>query len=188
MNQQQQINSMAGGLSKVTATEFASKFSTKRDVWRFLANEVKWYLPRAETVTIWHLRDLARGKRAHILCSNVKVIHMPQYEGLTVEDLLVEARKSEAVMRALPSEEKEIKKLPRAYIGNLIYTIIGKDFADWVDARVTARNAKLKEERDLQIELDSEIEAIFKASTSIGGKCFFTLKILLFPDSNCVCP
>ena len=35
-------------------------------------------------------------------------------------------------MRALPSIEIEILKLPKEYIGNIIYTIIGDPFYDWV--------------------------------------------------------
>ena len=33
------------------------------------------------------------------------------------------------VMRALPLTNKEILKLPRSYIANVIYTIIGEPFA-----------------------------------------------------------
>ena len=33
------------------------------------------------------------------------------------------------VMRALPLNNKEILKLPRSYIANVIYTIIGELFA-----------------------------------------------------------
>ena len=40
-------------------------------------------------------------------------------------------------MRAFPVVETEIKKLPRPYIANVIYTIVGDAFADWVEDRVT---------------------------------------------------
>ena len=35
-----------------------------------------------------HLRDLADGKRTPIKCTDVKVIQLPYYEGLTIEDIL----------------------------------------------------------------------------------------------------
>ena len=40
------------------------------------------------------------------------------------------------VMRALPSVSKEVKKLPRNYIANVIYTIVGEKFNDWVQEKV----------------------------------------------------
>ena len=52
----QDINeSQQSRLKTVTAKDFATKYSTKRDVWRFLNGECGWYIPREETVTIWHL-------------------------------------------------------------------------------------------------------------------------------------
>ena len=43
-------------------------------------------------------------------------------------------------MEALPITEKEIQKLPRAYIANVIYTISGKDFKNWTDSQIEKRN------------------------------------------------
>ena len=60
-------------------------------------------------------------------------------------------------MKALPLVEKEISKLPRAYIGNIMMTIIGEQFAHWVEERVKERNAKIKEEREMGLEMDPEI-------------------------------
>ena len=73
-------------------------------------------------------------------------------------------------MRALPEVEKEIMKLPRAYIGNVMVTFLGNPFEKWVEKRIAERNAKLKNERELELEMDQDIAAIFHASTSIGGK------------------
>ena len=155
------ISSHGSAMRKITASEFAAKFPTKRDVWRFLANEVSWYLPSVDTVTIWHLRDMAMNKRSHIKNTNLRVIHIPQYEGLSVEKLMVEAKKYPNVMRALPEVEKEILKLPRAYIGNVMVTLMGDPFERWVEQRIQERNAKLKDERELELELDEDIAAIF---------------------------
>jgi len=57
------------------------------EVYRFLSSEVRAYLPSYETVTIWHLRDLDMGKKTIINCDNVKVIDVPQFEGLTIQDI-----------------------------------------------------------------------------------------------------
>jgi hypothetical protein len=50
---------------------------TFTEVYRFLASEVKAYLPSYETVTVWHLRDLAMGVKKIIRCDDVKVIDIP---------------------------------------------------------------------------------------------------------------
>ena len=86
-----QINSVSSATVRITAAEFAAKLPTKRDVWRFLGNEAKWYLPPEETVTIWHLRDMAMGNRSHIKNSKLRNIHMPHYTGLKVDDLIKHA-------------------------------------------------------------------------------------------------
>ena len=60
-------------------------------------------------------------------------------------------------------------KLPRAYIGNVIYTLVGEPFKEWVEARVNERH-ELQREQDDQIEMDPEIAAIFKKSNATSGK------------------
>ena len=44
-------------------------------------------------MTVWHQRDFAAGKRTMIKCEQVKVIEIPHYEGITVEDLIDFAQK-----------------------------------------------------------------------------------------------
>jgi len=40
---------------------FSAKCGTKGEVYRFLATEAMVYLPSYDTVTIWHLKELASG-------------------------------------------------------------------------------------------------------------------------------
>jgi hypothetical protein len=47
------------------------------EVYRFLSSEVRAYLPSYETVTVWHLRDLAMGVKNIINCDDVKFIDVP---------------------------------------------------------------------------------------------------------------
>ena len=51
------------------------------------------------------------------------------------------ARNHQAVMDVLPCA-KECEKLPRDYIGNIIYTLVGEPFGAWVKKRSDARHAK----------------------------------------------
>ena len=59
-----------------------------------------------------------------INCDNVKVIDVPQFEGLTIQDIFSFAQNDRDIERALPPS-KEISKLSRAYLANVVYTIMG---------------------------------------------------------------
>ena len=48
---------------KLTAKEFAAKFSTKRECFTFLTIDCKAYLPDYDTLTIYFLKDLIAGKK-----------------------------------------------------------------------------------------------------------------------------
>ena len=88
MADQNQIINNAPNIGKVTAAAFAAKFTSKREIFRFLASEAHIYLPSIEHVTIWHLRDLARGERRRILAKDVLHISIPQFEGLNIKKML----------------------------------------------------------------------------------------------------
>ena len=47
----------------LTVAELSAKMSSKVELYRFMATEVKAYLPSYETVTVFHLRDLASGTK-----------------------------------------------------------------------------------------------------------------------------
>ena len=91
-----------------------------------MSTEVSIYLPHRNHVMIWHLRDLAAGRRRIIKNSDVKVIDVPYFEGLTVSDMLRFAKDYPSVSDAFPTESKEIDKLPRPYVANVIYTLVGE--------------------------------------------------------------
>ena len=78
----------------VTAAEFSAKFRSKPEVFRFLSYECNAYLPPYDSVTVWHLRDLAGGKRTIVKATAIKTIQVPHFEGLSVERMLAHAMKS----------------------------------------------------------------------------------------------
>ena len=78
-------------------------------------------------------------------------------------------------MKALPDLRREREKLPRDYIANVLYTLIGDKFKDWVKHRIESRNQHLAVKNEQLIPLDPEIGAIFKQSTDISGKCCYNL-------------
>lgn len=123
-----------------------------------------------DVITIWHLRDLAAGKRNRIACDDVKVLIVPQYEGLSIAKMLEFAQSYVAVAMALPSEPREVLKLPRDYVANIIHTLVGDPFVVWVQAQIEARNAKIASERDMMIDLDPQIASLFNSSTAVSGR------------------
>ncbi len=98
--------------------------------------DVGAYLSSIETMTVWHMKDLVNGNRKMIKSKDIKHVIIPQFEGLAIHDLMDFARQYDDVLAALPMVETELKKLPRQYIANIIYTLVGKPFDDWIDVRV----------------------------------------------------
>ena len=86
---------------------------------------------------------------------------VPHFEGLSVDTMLYHAKNFAAVGKALPKEPREVEKLPRAYLANVIYTIVGDPFKQWVDGEIAKRNAKIVEDQNLAINMDPEIYAAF---------------------------
>ena len=128
MAEPNQIVPIAQQTGKVTTATFAAKYTNKREIYRFLASEVHIYLPPMDNVTVWHLRDLARGERRRIAAKDVLHIAIPQFEGLGIREMLEYASMFPEALKALPTGYKETEKLPRQYIANVIHTIVGKPF------------------------------------------------------------
>ena len=60
-------------------------------------------------------------------------------------------------MKSLPSLEREINKLPRAYVANIIYTIVEDEFKTWVNKTIKIRNDKIRDEQNIVIEMDPKV-------------------------------
>ena len=91
----------------VDAATFGAKFKTKREVYRFLTHDCSVYLSSYETMTIYHMKDLAASKRRRISQLGVKVITVPHFDGLKIETMLEYANMFPHVMEALPSIRRE---------------------------------------------------------------------------------
>ena len=165
--------------TRVAPASFSAKYNSKREVWRFLSSEAGVHLPPYETVTIWHMRDLIAGKRRMIKTDEVRTINVPFFEGISIDSMLNwAAAQPQDVMQAFPIVQREVLKMPRAYIANTIYTITGDAFVKWIEKQVNSRNAKLQREADM-IEIDTQIAEIYRASTAVSGKSTFDAKSLI---------
>ena len=94
---------------------------------------------------------------------------MPQYDSLSLKEMLVLLQQHRQVLQYLPIA-KELLKLPKQFLVNVMYSVIGDAFADWVKQRVVARNTKIVEVQQLGIDMDPEVAAAFTSSTAISSK------------------
>ena len=67
-------------------------------------------------------------------------------------------------------EQEDHKRLPRQWVINIVYTLAGKPFADWVLEHVEARNKKIVADKKLAIMMDPDIMQAFHASTHVSSK------------------
>ena len=51
-----------------------------------------------------------------------------------------------------------------------MHTVVGTQFSDWVRQQIDERNEKLTSDHNLNIELDPEIAAAFRASSQVSSK------------------
>ena len=88
------------------------------------------------------------------------MISIPHYENFTLDIILDYGLAYAEVVDSLPVL-REIRKMPRAYVCNVIYTRVGKDFKTWVQKGCRERNERLSKKHDTTITLDPRIAAAF---------------------------
>ena len=99
---------------------------------------------------------------------------MPQYEGLTTADLLEWCGDHAIVLDYIP-DLNEIRKVPKQWLINIIYSLVGNQFKAWVREQIEARNSRMTVDREVMINLDPQIAAAFAKSTAISSKCRFNI-------------
>ena len=138
--------------------------------YHFTTVECRAYLPPFENVTIYFLKALINGTKKYLHADRVQYLSVPQYEGLGIKEFLIEAAKYPDTEPYFPAAQ-DIRKLPRQWVINVTYTLVGKPFADWVQAHMEARNQQLVEKHDMAIIMDPEVLRIFNASSHVSSKC-----------------
>ena len=91
-----------------------------------------------------------------IKCDDIKVLNVPQYYSLRVEKILEKINQHQDAPRYIP-DERDILKVPRAWLCNVAYTVIGDHFANWVRQAIADRNTAMAEKQNLNIEMDPDI-------------------------------
>ena len=164
----------------VTAKEFAAKFKSKYEIYLFLVTDCDAYLPPCDVVTIYFMKDLIMGKKkckcikALVLIllvvknSSLKRIHVPHYENLRRVELF------QTVIGPKPEHHvyfpivKEMKKLPREWLMNMMMTLNPVQFGALIKERINERHKAVVAKRNLGIELDPAIAQAFNSSTAVS--------------------
>ena len=100
-----------------------------------------------------------------IMSKNVWHCSVPMYDGLAIKDIMsfVEINHKE-VLDYLPIPQ-ELHKVSKEWICNIVATILGGHFVNWVKTRIEERNERVAVKKDLMIHLDAEVAEAFRAST-----------------------
>ena len=86
----------------------------------------------------------------------VRILFCPHYEGLTCEDIWEFTNKYPNCQQYWPDERDRVK-IPRAWLVNMCFTVIGSDFEEFVSMRVADRNQKLLVDREMMVEVDEAV-------------------------------
>ena len=60
--------------------------------------------------------------------------------------------------------------MPKNYVANIMRTIIGPDFDNWVNQRIEERNQKMLTEHNMMISVDPQIYQAYMNSTNVSRK------------------
>jgi len=85
--------------------------------------------------------------------TSVVHVRVPSYENLSLEQIFSHFDQDAEVYRYLPGG-KELRKTPKQWICNVLATIAGKPFVDWIKFRINERNAQVVKDRNLGIPMD----------------------------------
>ena len=104
-----------------------------------------------------------------ITAENLKHLTVPQYEGLYIKHILEKIGMKDNFRLYMPVI-KEILRLPKQFIINVAYSIIGDPFKVWIMEMVTERNQKVTKEKDMLIAMDPAVFHAYQNSTAISRK------------------
>lgn len=106
----------------------------------------------------------------HIKQKDAKHLFVPHYKSLTVAKILLHCHEHhDGVFEYLPIE-KEQKQLPRPWLCDLIFSVVGEPFSEWVTLKSNDRNQELIKKRDVEVELTEEIAELLRNTTHVSSK------------------
>ena len=85
-----------------------------------------------------------------------------RYEGLGIKEIkqFLDEKHPE-VYAYLPEPKLELPKTPKQWVVNVCATVLKEKFTDWVKFKIATRHEKVLVKKDMGIQMDSEMAAIF---------------------------
>ena len=95
---------------------------------------------------------------------------MPAYDTLSTEKMLQYLNDFPEYWQYVPTEGKELRKLPKQWLVNVAWTIVQDPLGEWVKAQIEERNYKMAVEKNLMINMDPEVAQAFAHSSAVSRK------------------
>ena len=150
-----------------TINEIATKCRSKKKMYNVITREGQLYLPPEKDATQNFLRSLMQGDKKWIIWDKVKVIKIPQYEGLKVKHVLKFAASKIDIEEYLLSYDYP-KEPNREWLWNIVNSLIPEEFKSFVDHQIDKRLKKLVQNQNLKVTASKNFIDIFKASKWIS--------------------
>jgi hypothetical protein len=88
--------------------------------------EVGAYCPSKDTITTWHLRDMANNAKGMIKATEIKHLSVPFYDSLSIEKILDWANQHHpGVLDRYFPIQRELDKFPRQVSTPFLDTLLG---------------------------------------------------------------
>ena len=113
------------------------------------------------------MKDLISGAKKFLKCDQIRHLYVPQYETLKLEEIYKFMDTKPSCKHYFPIE-KEMRKLPKQWIVNVLFSVQNQAFGDWVKERIESRNEKVVKEKNLLIDMDPAVAAAFTNSTAVS--------------------
>ena len=125
-----------------------------------------------ENVSSYFLKDLYSGMKDFVDVDDAKTVNAPQYESLTVAQILDFTMSYPRVERYLP-DEIDLPKVPRGWLINVCAAVIGRPFKNWVYDKIEERNVDMINKNDDNIAVCKKVADRLEGCTQVSSK--FTL-------------
>ena len=162
-----------------TINDLAAKCRRKSELYHILATEGGIYLPPVQDSTQNYLRDVLRGKKYYINCKDVNMIHVPQYKGLRVREIIDFAHKMIHIYKYLPKYEYN-KEPNRAWLCNVVNSLIPEKFKVFIADKVKERKQSLIQSKNLCVNVKQKFLNLFQNSQAVSlskGKSNFLARL-----------
>ena len=103
---------------------------------------------------------------------DVKTLNVPQYESLTVAEILNFASAYPKMDIYLP-DDIDLPKVPRSWLINVCTVVIGRPFKDWVSDRIDERNNDVMDRDGDNIGTCAKVAERIEGCTQVSSKCLF---------------